>query len=528
MSGAAGWRDHIILCGLGRVGSRILEELRGERVAVIALTCDPASRARLEAMGGLLLMGDARDAGLLAQAGVQAARALLAVADADRANLEIALTAREMNPGLQLVLRIFEHGLARKVEQAFGVRRALSTSAIAGRAFAAAAAGEALAAAVSLDGGLLRLCRACPGGSAAGPLAWLSVQEGALRLTEGRVDGPALAISLGGCLHACGREVSHGAAPQRRLPSPVALWRGASRISRWLCGGFLGLFTLTTLVFYAGFNLGLIDAVYFAVTVMTTTGFGDISLLQASTPLKLYGVFVMLAGAATLATLYAVIADVVLRKRLEEMLGHRPRRMQDHVVVVGLGHVGYRTAEALLEMGERVTVIERDAQGRFVEELRGRAAVVIGDARRERTLEVAEIRRAKAVAVLTEDDLLNLEIGLQAQEMHPDVRLVLRAFDRELAVKFQKALGIPHVLSGSAAAAPVFVQALHHPEAITAFDWEGRRLVASQGRADRMRPDEVAILRRPAAGGPYAVPTGPVAPDDQVVTVRMVGSLEDS
>jgi Trk K+ transport system NAD-binding subunit len=181
--------------------------------------------------------------------------------------------------------------------------------------------------------------------------------------------------------------------------------------------------------------------------------------------------------------------------------------------------------ETLLEMGEQVAVVERDSQSRFVEDLRGRTAVVIGDARREHTLEAADIRRAKAVAVLTEDDLLNLEIGLQAQQMHPDIRLVLRTFDRELAEKFKKALGIPHILSGSAVAAPVFVQALRHPEAIAAFDWQGRRLVVSRCPADRVQPGEAVILRRPATGGPYTVPTGPPLPDDRVVTVRLADRM---
>jgi Trk K+ transport system NAD-binding subunit len=520
-------RDHVILCGLGRVGSRILEELKGERVAVIALQCDPASRVTLEAMGGLLIMGDARDASLLTQAGVRDARALLAVADADRANLEIALTAREMNPRLQIAIRIFEHGFARKVEQAFGVRRALSTSAIAGQAFAAAAASEELIAAVDVDGTLLRFCQGCPGGAgSAGPCLTLSAPEGSLQVQAGGA-GAGLLVSYGACPQGCSHTPTatggHGREPSRRLPSLAERWRGASRISRWLACGFLGLFGLTTVVFHTWTNLSLVDAVYFTVTVITTTGFGDISLLQAPTPLKLYGVFVMLAGAATLAMLYAVIADMVLRKRLEEMLGHRPRRMQDHVVVVGLGHVGYRTVEALLEMGEQVAVVERDPQSRFVEDLRGRTAVVIGDARREHTLEAADMGRAKAVAVLTEDDLLNLEVGLQAQQMHPDIRLVLRTFDKELAEKFKKALGIPHILSGSAVAAPVFVQTLRHPEAITAFDWQGRRLVVSRGRADRLQPGEVAVLRRPASGGAYTVSVGVPAPDDAVVTVRLAG-----
>jgi Trk K+ transport system NAD-binding subunit len=83
------------------------------------------------------------------------------------------------------------------------------------------------------------------------------------------------------------------------------------------------------------------------------------------------------------------------------------------VLVCGLGHFGYRAAELLLRLGERVVVVSlgaREEWRRDVEALG--ATVVLGDARDGRVLERAALAEAKAVLALTDADLVNIEIAL--------------------------------------------------------------------------------------------------------------------
>src|SRR4029453_9440542 len=99
-------------------------------------------------------------------------------------------------------------------------------------------------------------------------------------------------------------------------------------------------------------HLDLIDAVYFTVTIMTTTGFGDIHLRNAPPPLQLYGVALMLSGTAALAILFALITDALISARLARVLGANiPRGLHDHVVVCGLGNIGFRMVEQLPHLG---------------------------------------------------------------------------------------------------------------------------------------------------------------------------------
>jgi Trk K+ transport system NAD-binding subunit len=108
-----------------------------------------------------------------------------------------------------------------------------------------------------------------------------------------------------------------------------------------------------------------------------------------------------------------------------------------------------------------VVVIEADDDGRFVSQARALGVpVVIGDATLEQTLGLVNLHEAASVAVLTGDDLTNVEIALALRErLHGDRPLVVRLFDRQLAKSVEHSFGFRHVRSTSALAAPWFVGA---------------------------------------------------------------------
>jgi hypothetical protein len=134
----------ILVCGLGAVGYRVVRLLGrlGEPVTVVTLEAREEQVRAVEAKGARVLRGDARDETLLRVAGLDQARALIAATDRDPVNIEIALDARRLRPDLPLVVRLFDQHLARRLEAAFDLRRALGVSALAAPGFAAAALGE--------------------------------------------------------------------------------------------------------------------------------------------------------------------------------------------------------------------------------------------------------------------------------------------------------------------------------------------------------------------------------------------------
>ena len=131
-----------------------------------------------------------------------------------------------------------------------------------------------------------------------------------------------------------------------------------------------------------------------------------------------------------------------------------------HVIVCGLGKVGYRTTLELLKFKREVVGIESDDNSRFLEAVRDLGVpVLIGDASRPEFLERAGVQRADAIIPATDNELANLDIALHARELNPNIKVVLRMFDPDLARRVESGFGIHTAFSASALAAPVFAAA---------------------------------------------------------------------
>ena len=223
-------------------------------------------------------------------------------------------------------------------------------------------------------------------------------------------------------------------------------------------------------VFHYGHDLSWLDSVYFVVTTMMTVGYGDISLKDATPAVKIFGIFLMLASGALLAGVFGIITDYLLKSRLEQLFGLGRLRMRNHIVLCGLGHVGIRILEQLRKLGEEVVVIEQSEDGRFLDEARQmKVPILIGDMRRPATLERANVKEARSIIAAGDDDLANLEAALNAREVRPDIRVVLRIFDSNLAGKIRGGFGIKTTFSTSALAAPAFAMAAVDPAVVGSF-----------------------------------------------------------
>ncbi|MFL5801447.1 MAG: NAD-binding protein, partial [Roseiflexaceae bacterium] len=143
---ASTYRDHVILCGLGRVNLRVLMQLLDAGYAAVVVERDWQSEFVERAIGLKVpvVLGDAREPHILGQAGFAHARAVVAGANDDLMNVEIALTARAIRPNIRVIMRVFNEELDRNLERGFGRNTAFSASALAAPTFAAAAVSRAI------------------------------------------------------------------------------------------------------------------------------------------------------------------------------------------------------------------------------------------------------------------------------------------------------------------------------------------------------------------------------------------------
>ncbi|MGE0606164.1 MAG: TrkA family potassium uptake protein [Pirellulales bacterium] len=132
---------------------------------------------------------------------------------------------------------------------------------------------------------------------------------------------------------------------------------------------------------------------------------------------------------------------------------------RNHIIVVGVGKVGFRVITGLLELQIPVVAVERKNDGPFMDDVLDLEIPVIqGDARTKKILEQAGVAHARAIILATSDDLANLDAALTARDINPKVQVVLRLFDDTLAVKFAGAFLMP-AISTSQVAAPAFIAA---------------------------------------------------------------------
>ena len=97
--------DHYIVCGAGRIGSRVIREISRRGHDFVVIEGDENTADRLLAQGNLVLMGDATDDNVLRAAGIERARGLVCAVSSDPDNLYITLTARDINKDLRIVAR---------------------------------------------------------------------------------------------------------------------------------------------------------------------------------------------------------------------------------------------------------------------------------------------------------------------------------------------------------------------------------------------------------------------------------------
>ncbi|HEX3514729.1 MAG TPA: NAD-binding protein [Trebonia sp.] len=226
----------------------------------------------------------------------------------------------------------------------------------------------------------------------------------------------------------------------------VSLARASDRRMTIALGALLTVLVTATLVLrftyrYAGpgHRISLLDAVYFTVETVTTVGYGDYTFRGEPAWLVVFAILLMMTGALFVAVFFALVTNMLVSRRIEDALGlQKITALRGHVLVIGLGTVGLRVARQLHDAGRDVVVIEKNERNRHLGQLRALdVPVMIADATLPEVLASARLAAASAVAVLTSDDLANLETGLAVRDQlgprWSATPVVLRIFDPQLA-----------------------------------------------------------------------------------------------
>jgi len=136
---ASTYRDHVVLCGLGHLGVRVLEQLVAAHADVVVLERSETNPflAQAKAMNVPVLVRDMKEDQALLDAGIKEASAVVIATNNEVTNLEVALDSRRMNPRIRVIMRMFDPQLASKIAEAWTIDAAFSSSALAAPVVAA-------------------------------------------------------------------------------------------------------------------------------------------------------------------------------------------------------------------------------------------------------------------------------------------------------------------------------------------------------------------------------------------------------
>jgi len=117
--------NHYIVCGLGRVGAQVAEELADEGVPFVALDRDEERVKAAIAKGHVALLGDASNEDVLKAVGIERAKGIVASLGDDSANLFVTLASRQIKPDIFIVARVNHEENRQRMERAGANRTAL-------------------------------------------------------------------------------------------------------------------------------------------------------------------------------------------------------------------------------------------------------------------------------------------------------------------------------------------------------------------------------------------------------------------
>ncbi|WP_149830181.1 NAD-binding protein [Streptomyces tailanensis] len=473
----------------------------------------------------LLEAAEATEA-VLAEAWVERAAALALVYDDDETNIRAALTARRLNPRLRLVLRLYNRRLGQHIEELLDQASALATGGGAAHGGVdggvdglgasttvlsdADTAAPALAATavvgttkvVHADGLMLRAVERPPGRAGQEPgLCTLALLSATTNDPAG-ADGSESSGERGPQLLPDERQVAE-AAGRGTVVLDTVRYTGPALPQGRAAGRSLGVFGSFGSLFSRRLRLslaGLVACVFgLAVAQMVVTGQHPlratyVTLLdlfaindpatEGSDSRQILQLLSGLMGLLLLPVLLAAVLEALGTFRSGSALRKPPRGLSGHVVLLGLGKIGTRVLARLRDLHIPVVCVEADPDARGLAEARRlRVPVVLGDVTQEGVLEAAKIHRANALLAVTSADTTNLEAGLYARSVRPDLRVVLRLYDDDFATAVYRTLRAahPHALTRSRSvthlAAPAFAGAMMGRQILGAIPVERRVLL---------------------------------------------------
>lgn len=515
--------DRFLVCGLGSLGQYCILNLKrftlgDTRIHITAIDKQYPLEWEVQDLPNLLsdhlVLGDCRDDTVLLQAGIQHCRTILLVTSNESINVETAIVARRLNPQIRIVMRSSRQNLNLLLKQQFHDFVAFEPTELPASSFALAGLQQGILGcfniddyrfqvveqtvlpkdyrfdnclAVSLHKRSYRLLSYSPANATQVPARAFYQWATSTCVTAGDtiayvelIGQSALSTSLEATtlerlLQGVGKQFRTILCRNwRENLQGLGEWLQAQRSRQVVAIGVCMasfLWALGTVLLQHSLQISWQQATSIAF-ILILGGYGDVFGGLESHPIPGWVQFICgmisLASIASVLGVLGLITDNLLSSRFE-FLHRRPDiPKQNHVVVVGFGRVGQRVAAILREFKQPVVAItERMENIRHFPQI----PLQIGDTVTE--LAKVNLATAKSVVVVTDDQMLNLEVALmaqnQAQQAERSIGVVIRTYDQRFRNNVLNLLPHAKAFAANELAAEAFVGAAFGENILSLF-----------------------------------------------------------
>jgi voltage-gated potassium channel Kch len=502
--------DRFLVCGLGGLGQYCVYSLkrfalREFEIRVTAIDRLDQQEWEVQDLPSLLdepvIVGDCRDDQVLLKAGVEVCRAVLIVTSDESANIETAIAARRLNPKIRLIVRSSRPSLNQLLKQQWGDFVAFEPTALPANAFTLAGLGAGILGFFDIGNWRLQVVeqRVEPNdprfeGLSANSLLnkqkYRLLSHAAARETE--FSNRAFYQWRSGTQIKAGDTVTYiEVIDQSKSPIEVAhesTWMSLRRkvqetggigvslslLWRWmqakqtrlvvglgLAAAFL-LWLLGTLTLKIGVPSMTWEKAVSSGAILLLGGYGDLfgglANDQVSGWVQLICLMITVISLLFILGVFGLITEILISSRFNFFRKRPPIPRQNHVVLVGFGRVGQRIAAMLKEFKQPFVAIAEQLDD---SSLQLQMPLLVGNPLLELTK--TNLAAAKSVIVVTEDQMLNLEVALlarnAAQGRDRDIGLVVRTYDQRFSDNLSDLLPDAKAMAAYALSSEAFASA---------------------------------------------------------------------
>ncbi len=493
--------EYFIICGLGSLGQHCIVSLAEFEVKIIAIEEQIPISWEIESLKDLLddlIIGDCRQNNILHRAKIERCRAALIVTTDDQVNVETAIAIRQLNPQTRLVVRSEKANLNQLLSQQLGNFIALEPTELSTSALTLAALGTEILGFFEVEGYIWQVYQR----QITAQDRWcgrliLSLDNHRRKVLAHipnsndcncnlgdwnaedliRVGDRVIYLQIANDFDTC---LSSDRLMKPSNPKTSNWLEGLISSVRQILNFFtqlnfrqqirrvalvnaiiiLNLLIVGTVLFHWYYPGITTLSAFLATAILLLGGYGDLfAELEdiAFIPwwIRLFSLILTVVGTVFVGVIYALLTEALLSSRFEFIKQPPPIPQQNHMVLVGMGKIGQKVQALLAKFQQQVVGITFNTS--FYQQYASEMPLVTGNL--ETALLNANLSQAQSILIVTDDEILNLEIALMAKTIAPHLNLVVKTSGIRISLHLRKLLPAAKIIGVYAVAATAFAGA---------------------------------------------------------------------